>query len=762
MNFTVESKSLLAKLLATENITIEHQPGLATAKFDIKNRVMYCPLWNAMGGDLYDLLLGHEVSHALNTPPNGWHDSVVYAGGDEKASSGEQKAFKHFLNVVEDARIERLIKRTYPGLRAPMIRAYRELVYERNFFNIKDKNPQSFFLIDKLNLLAKLGTSISITLTPQEQPYFDRMMNLETFDEVVVLTKELYAYSVKEQQERKSEQKKKEKDAEQKKKEKDAEQSADLGEQEESVSLPEDGEGDSEESVSLPEDGEGDSEESVGQGEGDEQTDSQIDDAPLEKREEDQDSTATKDFTPTSLTDDAFRNNEPSLSETTRKNYILDIPTPNLKNIVIPAAVVNESLSHYYFNRAAANALLDKFRNNNATYVNHLVKEFEMRKAAKLYNKSKVADNGDIDVNKLAFYKFEDDIFKKIRVIQKGKSHGFILLLDRSSSMRSMVMEATEQILILATFCRKVNIPFNAYTFTTLPDGKEALKQAGVITQGNGFKQFSRNDKEMELHSEPEDFLSFREILHSRMPASEFNNACANQLILAASFQRGTGEVPAQEHMGSTPLIQALIAVRELIRNFKKQHRVDFTNLIVIHDGDADVVRNQYHHDEAGRKLTRFISTYNTVVYVRDKKEHLTISASEHGMAAAVLQWVQQTTGAGVFGFYVLGAHSQKKRAIQSMYRDVNGRSFLGKHDYQIMTKIDQLNAERFLESYSPGYSRFFFIPSGDLLSTTKPEIEDDGKKWTAARLLSALKKSGVKQRVSRVLVQRFIHLIAG
>jgi hypothetical protein len=94
MAFTVESKSQLAKLLATENLTIEHQK-LSTAKFDPKNRILYCPIWQDMSGALYDLLMGHEVGHALYTPADGWHDAAQSKG----------KAYKSFLNVVEDTDI---------------------------------------------------------------------------------------------------------------------------------------------------------------------------------------------------------------------------------------------------------------------------------------------------------------------------------------------------------------------------------------------------------------------------------------------------------------------------------------------------------------------------------------------------------------------------------------------------------------------------------------------------------------------------------
>ena len=50
----VEQKSLLAKLMAAENITVEHKK-IPTAAFDVKNRVLYLPIlkWEP-GSDTYD------------------------------------------------------------------------------------------------------------------------------------------------------------------------------------------------------------------------------------------------------------------------------------------------------------------------------------------------------------------------------------------------------------------------------------------------------------------------------------------------------------------------------------------------------------------------------------------------------------------------------------------------------------------------------------------------------------------------------------
>ena len=64
---TQNTKSNLAKLLATENINVEYRKT-QTASFNVESRTLTLPVWNDMTTEMTDLLIGHEVGHALDTP----------------------------------------------------------------------------------------------------------------------------------------------------------------------------------------------------------------------------------------------------------------------------------------------------------------------------------------------------------------------------------------------------------------------------------------------------------------------------------------------------------------------------------------------------------------------------------------------------------------------------------------------------------------------------------------------------------------------
>ena len=122
-NLLRNQKDSLAKLMASENLSIQHKK-VPTASFDVKNRVLTCPIFkDDMSAELYDLFMGHEVSHALHTPYEGLHSTLI-----------DNRVLKDYLNVIEDIRIEKMIKNKFPGLRKSFFKAYDELMKKEKGF----------------------------------------------------------------------------------------------------------------------------------------------------------------------------------------------------------------------------------------------------------------------------------------------------------------------------------------------------------------------------------------------------------------------------------------------------------------------------------------------------------------------------------------------------------------------------------------------------------------------------------------------------
>jgi predicted 3-demethylubiquinone-9 3-methyltransferase (glyoxalase superfamily) len=178
----IESKEKLAKLLAVEDLDVQHQQ-VETAYFDVKNRCLILPIWKEMPDHLYDLLVGHEVGHALFTPTK-----------LERLQKAYKKTSKSCVNIIEDARIEKLVKNRYPGLRKRFFSGYKHLV-EKDFFGLSKRPISELNILDKINLYFKIPNAVDITFNKIEQSFVDRIEASKSFKDVEAIAKELYAYA---------------------------------------------------------------------------------------------------------------------------------------------------------------------------------------------------------------------------------------------------------------------------------------------------------------------------------------------------------------------------------------------------------------------------------------------------------------------------------------------------------------------------------------------------------------------------------------
>ena len=776
--FTVEQKSQLAKLMATENLTVQHQK-ISTAKFDVKNRVLYLPIWQDMSSFLYDHLAGHEVGHALYTPAEGWHDAVV--------DTSKGRGYKSFLNIVEDARIEKKVKRKFPGLRQSFVKSFGELM-NRDFFGIAGRDMNRLPFIDRANLYSKSQYSIDLEFSDLEWEFIDRLQNTESWEDVVRLTDEIYEYAKNEEPELESGQDfmpssfgENEEGAEYDYEPGDDEESDDSEETEEGDSDAD--ASDSEESEESGDEGEESESESKADGEEsdeDEDEDEESDESKSDavNREKESQESDGEDDGPFSETDENYRRNEASLLDESSLDYVyLNLPKPNLDQIVTPAKRVQELLSQFYEDFSTEELMrneMNEFKRKNERYVALLAKEFEMKKAAKAYAKRKVSDTGDIDINKISGYQFNDNIFRKLTKVSKGKSHGLVLLLDYSGSMGDNMAGSIEQILVLSMFCRKVNIPFVVYTF-----GNYSHSRSIDFPDTAMLPCFEYSLKSLKLGQ-----VRLREWMNSRMSNAEYSKAMRNLIMLRKSFESTRygcrGGRPASETLSNTPMLESIVALQPIVKDFTRVNNLDLTNLVIVQDGDADMLGDYIDYDERlERRITRTVWSKTANYFVEDKSSKFVYKFNElnrtdvvkynRNMTAAILSWFSKTTGSKVFGFYVVpGTISNMSRAVQYQYFDEQGRdvyeivgSNRGQEAWEKSRELaKKLRREKFLVSNKKSYNGFYMIPGGKDLMTEEGELEVEGK-VTASKLKTAFLKMNEKRQLNRVLVSTFIDGIA-
>ena len=447
----LDVKSNLAKLIATENITVQHNK-VQTASFDVKSRVLTLPIFKEKSGDVYDMLIAHECAHALWTPYEEWQ-------GIDNAE------LRSYVNVLEDTRIDKLIQAKYPGVVKNYMNGF-DILEKQNFFGMSGKNiNKDLMIIDKINLRSKSLNRLPFDFNNQDKDWLSKVDALVTFADVLKLASEMLDWQ-KEQVEQMS----KLPDFDELSIAKvygienddfddfDDEEESDNGQGQGSDANQNDDEADEKNDFNNFGDQKADDEKDSNQdGQGQSKSDDVTKDDKEEKGEADSYAKgAGGDFTKPKIlkavTDDAAQKNQDKLLDDTVKGFRYGkIPTPNLKDdsaLTTYQKWLKDMADFRVKNRVYCNVSkydewLDKsykqFMNENKKTVMYLVKEFEMKKSAQAYKRAQTDKTGIIDPLKLPSYKYSDDIFKKLTVIPDGKNHGMMMLLDWSGSMSCLL-----------------------------------------------------------------------------------------------------------------------------------------------------------------------------------------------------------------------------------------------------------------------------------------------------------------------------------
>tara|TARA_Y100000034_G_scaffold28155_3_gene33807 strand:- start:339 stop:2540 length:2202 start_codon:yes stop_codon:yes gene_type:complete len=724
------AKSQLAKLMATENIAVEHSACQQTASFDPANRVLTLPiLKDGLSNDVYDLFVGHEVGHALWTPAAGWKKVVHNSKGPR---------FTDFVNVTEDARIEKLIKRRFPGIRRSFYQAYKELT-DSNFFGTKGRDLNGLNLIDRLNVHAKGGTQAMVSFMPSEQVWVDRLEALETWVEAVQLAEDLFtqckqdmvsttqSFTLKNEAEPQPSDDDDDSDGEGDQAQQVEGDPGDQAEQDDADSG--DQEGDSEED-SKGKSGKDDSEEEVEDGaDGSSGTD---DSAEGDNGSEEDGNDPSGNSAGHGSELDNIPDPEVSTVEASKRakeslvdpyattKYYKDVPEANLSALIRPWKTVMSDLQTQYsiFNDWAKKSKSDfaKFKRDNSKVVAYLAKEFEMRKAADQYQRTNVSKKGSLDPLKIHSYSFNDDIFKRVATVTGGKNHGLVMYVDWSGSMSGSLLGTVEQVLNLVLFCKKVGIPFRVFAFSD--------NYSSAANHVRGQKTVSVDGD-----------LRWIEFFSNEMPKAAFQKACEAVYYLAHSLDYSHRHDGTYHNMGDykyglsgTPLDASLALTPDFVNKFRRQNQLQIVNVVYLTDGDSSpcVGDNTIVTDE-------FHNSYE-FEYGNHTKTWIEICAAR--------------TGANMIGFFLTGIGNGDR---------VWRTKMVGTKGYRDGTDVVKAVAKNGAAiSTSQGYKELYIISNEDL--STGNTAMDTSASDTGAAFMAAAKK----KLTNRVVLSKFIDQITG
>lgn len=696
----IQIKESLAKLMATENLIVEHA-AIPTAAFDLVNRKLLIPQWTNISEDVYTLLISHEVGHALYTPLEEWMPAIK----EEK-----NRNFKSTVNIVEDARIEKMIQAKYPGATRSFKSGYAELQAQDLFgTQSSKKKPEDYGILDRINLHYKLGHYgyFDVPFLDTEKHWLTQIDRASTFQEVLSISKKLLKYA--------------EEEAEAK--------NIDLNQQ--------DGDCDGEEPLEMTEE-------------------------ELKRGLEDGSIVLSKDGKGRRVkvlceTQDSFDKKMANRTDLTSKIYNLNIPQHDLSKVIVDYKTVYKQLNETYTKhglvRASAAEDLSAFKSNNRDTVNQLVNLFEMKKRAKSDSRSKIAKTGVLDTNKLHSYKYNDDLFRRVTNIPTGKSHGLVVLFDMSGSMTTNMAGTISQMINIAMFCRKVNIPFEVYGFGDCgPEGEVPTKLQEIF--------FCRG-------------FSLRNYLSSKQTTAEYNDMLECLMCIIRKYTDGNVPSSVYETLGGTPLNDAIIAMMQFVPQFRAKYNLDTVHTVILTDGEG--TSGLWFHEQttpadvgaAAAAISPIpptcVGNYGSLVgevYARHKNSskswHLTKAPRDRtsarytsiNLTANLIDMFRDITQSKMIGFYVTSLEQ-----ASSLIRSLSPVADANK-------QISSFEDKHFAEIRENGYDSYYLIPEGKNLLSRGDKV--DFSESTSQNLVyKQFIRAMSKKKSSRVLLNKFIDHIA-
>jgi len=706
-----EIKSQLAKLLATEDIVVEHK-HCETAQFNVETRVLTLPLWEKASNYVYDMLVGHEVGHALFTPNEDPPKHVPH----------------NFLNVCEDARIEKLMKRKYLGIAKSFYRGYN----------------------DRANLHFKIGSFLPISFSDAEKEIITLIQNAETFTDTIAAAEALYNFCKQEQEAQ--------------------EQVRQESEGIQSELFPESTSGGDSHTGDSDTDSTGNSDSSLSDSDSN---------APLESRNSSSDNdTGSSDsdasLEPTVETADALMGKLKNLTgNATSENVYVEIPKVNLDSVIVKNEEIHKITDRWYTEYENAfvprevgtipegleylypptafhipDTEFVKFKREAQKEVSYLVKEFECRKSASAYARATTSRTGVLDTTKLQTYKFNEDLFKKITVLPDGKNHGLIFILDWSGSMQYVLQDTLKQLYNLIWFCKKVQIPFDVYAFTSEYRNRVELRHMDHYDRLKAETIQHCERKEGFLHVEAE--FNLLHFFSNKTNAKTLEHQMINIWRTAYSFaNRCPYSYPHELVLSGTPLNESLVTLHQLIPQFQTENNVEKVQCIILTDGEGSQIpynKTVQHHWEPNEFLGTS-SCHGDRSFLRDRKLGRTykLPGGYRQFTDALLTNLKDRFPSTNFiGIRVLAPR--------------DARYFIGHYHWDDDKILNEWKKNKSCTITKSGYDAYFAVSSSALAQDAEFDVDDDA---TKAQIKRAFVKSLKTKKLNKKVLGEFIELVA-
>jgi hypothetical protein len=730
----MKNKSTLAKLLAEEDIFVVHKQT-PTAYFDVKRRELGLPIWKdeEMTNNIYDLMVCHEIAHALWTPLEMMEEVI------------SRNLNKSVVNILEDARIEKMVQKKYPGSVGIFNRGYAELG-EKNFFGVEGEDISKLTLADRINLFFKKQKGV--TFSDEENVFVKKTNELETTEDVLTLAEEIYKWM-------------EDRSTEEENSEGEDGSAGDTGESSEGTSSSSEegeGKGKSEESKGEgKEDGDGNSSAPVGNN-GDDDSETGDGETEVGNTEGGVESDGTGSVPVKTDTDsnNAIDKLRDETAQDRMYGRIAPIPTDTIvsfKTCVEELGANYDGSSNELFYSSTLEEVTELKAASKKT-VGYMVKEFEMKKSADQYARAATAKTGTLDMGALHTYKFNDDLFKKVTTLPGATNHGMVMVLDWSGSMAENLIGTLSQLYNLIWFCRRTQIPFKVYAFS------DAYGRKGYY---NNSESSETNVEYGEIEYNQFKLLEF---FSSDMTGNEENRMMHYLWMVASRWiyrdwtEKGYPiDIPYKFSLGGTPLNDAIMAMTTIVPKFKNETGVQKVNTIFLTDGASSrhhFIRD-YNMVDGNDVARRLYGSYKTIITNPKNGKTYEMTGDNTNDFLRILK--DSVDGMNLVGFFIAGSG----RSGRIDKRTISYVTGINVWDDKMSDILKKVNKEKYfaVEGGVTGYDEYYLLAGGRNLEVENETLDNELVGASKAKLKSAFGKMTKGKVQSRTLLNRFVKLVA-
>jgi hypothetical protein len=296
--------------------------------------------------------------------------------------------------------------------------------------------------------------------------------------------------------------------------------------------------------------------------------------------------------------------------------------------------------------------------------------------------------------------------------------------------------------LILTQFCKKLNIPFDVYAFSS-------RRIVGTYDQDD--REWDKPQYKEEGQKEvmrPHEF-SLLHFLSSDMTKNEYKDAVNDLWFLSDSCYHSS---PRELDMGCTPLNESIVSAYQMIPAFQEKHDVQIVNAVFLSDGDGHSMganpRHSYYSDNKDKTIVHDSKTR------KDYEVRGDTACGSQAETATYLQILKDRIGCNV-----IGVKLYPSRGIQNLKYRYFEKTNDVLDEKAIKESSSSWKKNNFFAVEGFGYDKLFIVQGNLGVETDALEGLDDDVSYV--KLKNAFMKGTNKSKSSRVIATQMVDIIA-